>query len=320
MSKRLRNSKTSIYANVSWNAVLNVLILLLAFYVFLPQLDQFSTSLDTLSGSSTGLVAIAFILGMSTLLFASLTYCLLAGPQLRYFRTLSVQIASTFTNRLLPAGIGGLSLNIRYLVKSGFPAGKAGSIAAANNLLGFFGHMILVLVALLLGNLSLGEMLDIKISLKLVLLALATVLLIGSAAWLLKKPRHKVVKAVKEAATHLAAYRKKPTVLVLSLLSSLVLTMLYVTCFFVSSAAVGLDLSAAEALIVFSLGVAAGTITPTPGGLVGVEAGMLAGLIGFGFDEASSLSAVLLYRLVTYWIPILPGLIVFKLLQYRRVI
>ena len=48
-------------------------------------------------------------------------------------------------------------------------------------------------------------------------------------------------------------------------------------------------------------------LLPLPGGLGGVEGGMIGALIGFGVDDGLAVAAVLSYRVFAYWLPILPG-------------
>jgi uncharacterized membrane protein YbhN (UPF0104 family) len=49
-----------------------------------------------------------------------------------------------------------------------------------------------------------------------------------------------------------------------------------------------------------SSGVALGSIVPTPGGLGGVEAGLIAAFVAFGYDPTLAASATVLFRLATY--------------------
>jgi len=56
---------------------------------------------------------------------------------------------------------------------------------------------------------------------------------------------------------------------------------------------------------------------PTPGGLGAIEAALVAGLTGVGVDPAIAVAGVLSYRLVTYWVPILPGWLSFRRLDRR---
>ena len=57
--------------------------------------------------------------------------------------------------------------------------------------------------------------------------------------------------------------------------------------------------------------------SPTPGGLGAIEAALVAGLTGVGLPAGPAVSAVLTYRLATYWLPVLPGWISLRILQKR---
>jgi undecaprenyl-diphosphatase len=54
-------------------------------------------------------------------------------------------------------------------------------------------------------------------------------------------------------------------------------------------------------------GSALAAAAPTPGGLGALEAGLIAGLTSVGQPAAAAVTAVLVFRLVTYWVPVLPG-------------
>jgi undecaprenyl-diphosphatase len=56
---------------------------------------------------------------------------------------------------------------------------------------------------------------------------------------------------------------------------------------------------------------------PTPGGLGAMEAALVAGLTGVGMEPSIAVAAVLSYRLLTYWLPVLPGWLCFHYLERR---
>ncbi|MFI5271393.1 MAG: flippase-like domain-containing protein, partial [Candidatus Saccharimonadales bacterium] len=62
---------------------------------------------------------------------------------------------------------------------------------------------------------------------------------------------------------------------------------------------------------IFTLGISTGTITPTPGGLGGFEAGLFAGFVAFHVPVAPALAIALLYRLISYWLALGIGLLAF---------
>jgi uncharacterized membrane protein YbhN (UPF0104 family) len=55
--------------------------------------------------------------------------------------------------------------------------------------------------------------------------------------------------------------------------------------------------------------------SPTPGGLGAMEVATIAGLTSIGISSGPAVSAVLLYRLATYWLPVPPGWLSWRLLQ-----
>jgi uncharacterized protein (TIRG00374 family) len=67
-------------------------------------------------------------------------------------------------------------------------------------------------------------------------------------------------------------------------------------------------------------GKAAASISPTPGGLGAVEAALTVGLTVVGVPYAQALAGVLTFRLVTYWLPILPGLVTQRVLLRLQLI
>jgi len=63
-----------------------------------------------------------------------------------------------------------------------------------------------------------------------------------------------------------------------------------------------------------------GQLAPTPGALGAVEAATVAGLTAVGVAAAPAVAAVLTSRLFTFWLPALPGVAAFRLLQHHDVI
>ena len=54
-----------------------------------------------------------------------------------------------------------------------------------------------------------------------------------------------------------------------------------------------------------------GNLLPLPGGVGGVEGGMIGSFVAFGVDGGLTLVAVLVYRAFTFWLPLLPGVIAY---------
>ena len=58
-----------------------------------------------------------------------------------------------------------------------------------------------------------------------------------------------------------------------------------------------------------------GSAAPTPGGIGAVEAALAAGLTAAGLDGSTAVQAALLFRAVTFWLPMVPGWLSFTYLQ-----
>ena len=56
-------------------------------------------------------------------------------------------------------------------------------------------------------------------------------------------------------------------------------------------------------------------LLPLPGGVGGVDAGMIGAFVIFGYPSNTVFAAVLIYRLIAFWLPLLPGVIAFFMLR-----
>jgi uncharacterized membrane protein YbhN (UPF0104 family) len=61
-----------------------------------------------------------------------------------------------------------------------------------------------------------------------------------------------------------------------------------------------------------------GNLLPMPGGVGGVEGGMIGALAAFGVDAGHAVVAVLVYRALVFWLPTLPGAIAY--FQLRKTV
>jgi uncharacterized protein (TIRG00374 family) len=61
-----------------------------------------------------------------------------------------------------------------------------------------------------------------------------------------------------------------------------------------------------------------GNLLPMPGGVGGVEGGMIGAYAAFGVDSGLAVVAVLVYRAFTFWLPLLPG--VFAYFRLRQTV
>lgn len=296
-----------------------VVIFLLLLYIVLPQIDAFSASLRVLREAKFSLLVPAFLLVAVTYAFAAGIYQSLAlrlhGVEYRH--TLLVQFATAFTNRLLPAGLGGMTANARYLYKYGHTLAESVAVVGVNAAVGMAAHLILLAVVLLVSPHSVIGQLELPHVSVVGLVAAGVLLLIVLNVLLLTRLRKRVQQTLAGMAGFVKHYRNYPGKLATALGCAMALTICYVLVLYLCVYSVGGSLSIWNVFAIFTTGVLVGAVTPTPGGLLGVEAGLLAGLLAYGMEASPALAAVLAYRLLTYWLPLLGGLGVFLSIRKR---
>lgn len=280
---------------------------LASLYIVLPRLGIFRHSLNYLSGARWQYLGLALVWAAVTNLLAALTYYLLAKHRLRYGRTVLIQLAGNFVDRLLPAGLGGIGINYSYLRSNKHGSVQAASVVAANNLLGVLGHLLLValLAVGLRGKLSSlnWPAPHVVIGWRYSWLVLLGVIILAVVLYY----RRRVASSFTAVIRQLVAYRKRPLRIGVALLSSIGLTLSNVLSLYYSSLGLHVHLSLVSLLVVFTVGITLGTATPTPGGLGGIEAGLVASLMAFQIPAAEALAVTLVYRLISCWTPVVLG-------------
>jgi glycosyltransferase 2 family protein len=108
---------------------------------------------------------------------------------------------------------------------------------------------------------------------------------------------------------------QSPRKMIEACVGTLMITLMFVLCLHACIAAFGHEISFTAVAVVFLTANAIGSAAPTPGGLGAVELALVGGLVLAGVPKELATSAVLLYRLLTFWLPVLPGWASFTYLQ-----
>ena len=293
-------------------------VALLILYVIVPQLQQFDSAVTAAKNANTFLIVSAGFCIVLSVMAAAAVYIALAQKPVRYRDSVVVQTAGMFVNRLLPAGIGGMGLSADFLYKHKHTFARSVAIVALNNTLTFAGHMLLLLVVFAAGLASMPDVVvpDVPVwAVGCVVVALGLTAALLSTTFL-RKLQSFLVDFVRA----LVLYRTQKARVLRALGFALCNTLGHAAALFLCMQGFHLDLVVAVALIALSGGVAAASITPTPGGLLGSEAGITAVLISYDVAAGTALAVALSYRLVSYWLPLLPGALAFWYAGRRRII
>jgi undecaprenyl-diphosphatase len=237
-------------------------------------------------------------------------------------RTFAVQFAAAFTNRLTPAGLGGMATNVGYLERAGSSRGEAVSAAAGISAAGFVVHLVgLAAIAPLLGatgglRISTPDLADRWPILVGIVVALTA---IGAAQWR-RRLRRRIIPMFNSIWTAVRGTLARPRRAVALLAASLGVNLCYIAALVASVRAYGGTLPPARIAAVYLGAAAVAAVAPTPGGLGALEAAMVAGFGAAGLARPVALAAVISYRLVTFWLPVLPGALLWRVLRRRQIV
>ena len=291
-----------------------------AFYYLLPQLAQVSSSWRAIQSADWAWLPLVIALSATTYL-ASAVGLIGAVPQrIRFWPTVLAQGASSFVNRVSPANVGGMALNARYLQKSGVETSAGAAAVGVNSVAGAVVHLVLLVVFFAWSGHGLAHAFKLPSSSKL-LLILAIVLAIVGIVLATRPGRRlaagKLVPGLKSAAVSLRRVAQNPVKMLMLFGGSAVITLAYVGALAASVQAFGGGPGVILIAAVYMGAAAIAAAAPSPGGLGAIEAALVAGLTGVGMQAGPAVSAVLLYRLATYWLPVAPGWLCWRALLRR---
>jgi undecaprenyl-diphosphatase len=139
-------------------------------------------------------------------------------------------------------------------------------------------------------------------------LLLAVVVLFVVAGIVLWSPLGRKLRTpVREAFSGLGAALRSPSRAAALFGGSIGTTFFYAFALAVSLEAFGGGLNGVQVGAVYLGGAAVSGVAPTPGGLGAMEAALVAGLTGLGEAAGPAIAAVLGFRLLTFWLPTIPG-------------
>jgi undecaprenyl-diphosphatase len=211
-----------------------------------------------------------------------------------------------------------MALNVRFLQKGGMDAGSAVAAVGLNSLAGGIVHVALLVVFLVWSRSNLAGAFHLPSASKLLLglaLLAAIVGVLVATRWGRRRVLTPVVGAVRSGARSLRQVARSPWKMALLFGGSAGVTLAYIGALAAAVHTFGGTAALAETGVVYLAGSVIAAAAPTPGGLGPLEAALIAGLTGIGVASGVAVSAVLTYRLATYWLPVLPGWLSLHLLQ-----
>jgi len=320
MKNLVKNKKRNHFRKRTLLELLGLAILLAFTYT---QLDTMKIAVNEIGRSDFEYIAAASLLYWLMLPLTAISFRIISDKRLNIWTTTLAQLAGSGPGRIIPGGLGRLSLSVIHLIKLGFKSSQAIVITITSNIIGIIVNLM-VLLAIVFFEPSITNIFttnNITTS-SLSGLILFILLIIIVFQWLLhaKKTRKGMLQVLRKWQTQLKVFRRSPTIVLRLAGVAVLILACYVTILLLSSYALHTDIDFTDALIALSVGVFIGGILPTPGGIGGVEAGIASSLVLLGYGPAESTSIALLFRAITYWQPLIPGTIAYFYLRRRKLL
>ena len=125
----------------------------------------------------------------------------------------------------------------------------------------------------------------------------------------------RVWPATKRSLANIGEIARQPSKMIELFGGCVTITMGYILALEVAVSAFGAGPAFTSIALVYLVGSMVSSVAPTPGGIGAVEATLIAGLTSAGMASTTAVAAVILFRLATFWIPLLPGWGAFVVLQ-----
>lgn len=294
-----------------------------AFYVLLPQLANVDDSVRALRTANWGWMAGCVVMSLLTYVASAIGMAGGVGQPLPMIPTLEVQFASSFINRVTPANVGGMALNVRFMQKAGVEPARAVTGMGLNVVAGGIVHFTLLFVFLAWAGRSGGEGFSMPASSRTLVVIVVVLAIAGALAatrWGRAMLQKHVLRFVRQVAAATTSLARSPGRIAALFGGSAGVTLGYAASLACAVYAFDGGLGFAEVGAVYLGSSIIAAAAPTPGGLGAMEAALVAGFTAVGMDPAIAVATVLSYRLATYWLPILPGWLSFQHLERRSLI
>jgi uncharacterized membrane protein YbhN (UPF0104 family) len=304
---------------ISGRTVLSVAGATVGAHVLVTQLSDVGIG-TALAQADWRWLAVALLGSALTYVGAALGLMAFVPDRLPLGRTTLVQLSSAFVTLVTPPTVGHVGVNLRYLQRSGVPVATAAATVGVSQVVTVVVTLLLLVVSGWLSGVSPSRpsLLPSGDVLAVLLVAAALLGVAGAVPATRRALRRRLEPLVRRTLPQLLAAVTEPRRLGTAVLGVLLLNGGYVLALDASLRAFSAPLALSSLVVVYLVGSTVGSAAPTPGGLGAVEAALVGGLTATGVPVASALTAVLAFRVATFWLPAPAGWVAFVVLQRRH--
>ncbi len=262
----------------------------------------------------TFLSSIPYFTGAGTLMAVS-------PAPLPFVDVVKLMFAQSFLNRFTPANAGGMALRVRYLQKHGVDLGGAAAGVGLTSVASGITQVAVIITFFMWAGSSSGERaLSFEIPrVSAIAWVVGAISILGGLIWFTPWGRRvigeRLVTTARQVWTTLRGIAAEPGRFVVLFGTCTMSKFATITAFTMSCRAMDVTISYPRLGLLYLTASSVASAAPTPGGLGAVEAALTAALTGVGVPPADALSAVFLFRLMTFWLPVPFGWLAFQRLQ-----
>jgi uncharacterized protein (TIRG00374 family) len=315
--------KTETITRFTRNQVIQLVLLVALVYVAYPFISTVPTFFSELRTANWWWALLGLAVSASKYVGAAVSLWACADGLVSFKNLVIMQVANTFAATTTPAGVGGLALSTRFLQKGGLGALRATTAVAMQQSVQVIVHIGL----LIFFSVAAGATADLSTLVPdatvLYLIAGVALGLVGAFLFV-PKLRRWLATAVRpklnEVIGDLVQLAREPKRLTLIVLGCAATTLGAALALWASIEAFGGDTSFVTVTVVTMVGGTLASAAPTPGGVGAVEAALIGGLAAFGVPTAIAVPSVLLYRVLTCWLPVFIGWPIMRWLTDKELI
>lgn len=307
---RVDEIRTETVTRFTRSQLIQLVLLIALVYVAYPFISSVPTFITELRTANWWFALLGLAASSLTYVGAAAALWAAADGVVKLWGLIVMQVANKFAATTTPAGVGGLALSARYLQKGGVTPMRATTAVALQQSVQVITHIVLLIffstAAGVSANLS-------RFVPSVNVLYLVGGLLLGLIGTFLLVPRLRrwlatsVRPRLEEVVGHLIELGREPKRLAVIVLGCAATTLGNAFALWAAIEAFGGDTSFITVTVVTMVGGTLASAAPTPGGVGAVEAALIGGLAAFGMAAATAVPAVLLYRVLTTWLPVFVG-------------
>ena len=302
--------QTATITRFTRNQLIQLVLLVALVYVAYPFISTVPAFLNELRTANWWWALLGLAVSALTYVGAAAGLWACAAGMVPFRNLVIMQFANTFAATTTPAGVGGLALSTRFLQKAGLGTVRATAAVAVQQAVQVITHVAL----LIFFSIAAGASADLSHFVpKTTLLYLIGGVALGVLGTFLFVPQLRrwldtaIRPKITEVGGDLIELVREPKRFAIIVLGCAGTTLGAALALWASIGAFGGGTNFVTVTVVTMVGGTLASAAPTPGGVGAVEAALIGGLAAFGVPTAIGVPAVLLYRVLTVWLPVFVG-------------